>query len=735
MKFGSMSVKTQLLVTIVGSIVVTAATLTTLAFRAQVASLERDARRSVHMAAQNRAEAVARLVDGQQQRAQRFLTAAAALCGETTPWGSVAWELGCAQRALRELRLSERARGALLTNRRGRIARTGVALSGALPIPTPLARLVERDGQMTYVIQAENADAAVRLQFNVSDLTTLFEQPAGLGEYGEVFLQTSSGTFLTPSRFGGPSVPLDLAEGARSSCASGPSERDDIDYRGIDIIQSEHPVSAFAEATCVDAHISHEEALAPATILLADLVTRAALFSLVGAIIALIASYWMSAPVQRLAASARALQGGDFDRPIPTSGPSEIRALAHAFKAMAHDLGEQMARAQSARHEAEKANHAKDEFLAVLSHELRTPLTLTLGWTRLLRRKGLDAYQTDRAISAIERSALTQKRLIEDLLDVSRIVAGRLQLDRNLIQLNDAVGLVLEELRPAAEEKGLALDSTIEPGLAVSADALRLQQIVTNLVVNAIKFTPAGGTVAVRAEAVNGQARIVVTDSGIGIEPEFMPHIFEAFRQADAGPRRAYGGLGLGLSIVRHLVELHGGTIAATSRGSGQGTSFEVRLPLASPAFEAAAQARSTSVRVAPPLPLPVPNAIRLDTLRVLVVDDDADTRHVVAALLQDAGATVDGAASAAEGHQRLRTQRYSAIVSDLAMPLEDGYTFIRTVRNSSPTMPAVALTGLTRREDATAAYAAGFQVCLAKPLDRDKLIVALADLTLHKNS
>jgi signal transduction histidine kinase/CheY-like chemotaxis protein len=732
MKFGTMSVKSQLLITIVGSIVVTATALTTLAYRAQVLNLERDARRSVRVAAQNRAEAVDRVVDSQQQRAQRFLTASAALCGETTPAGGVAWELGCAQRALREFRLSERARGAVLVNDRGRIARSGAALPATLPIPSPLARLVDRDGHMTYIIQAENAYASVRLQFNVSDLATLFEQPAGLGVSGEVFLQNSGGTFLTPSRFGGTSVPPDFAEGNRS-CRSGPSERNDIDYRGVDIIQSVQPVSAFADPTCVDAHVSHDEALAPATVLLADLVTRAGLFSVVGVVIALIASYWMSAPVQRLAASARALQSGDFDRPIPTSGPSEIRALAHAFKAMAGELGEQMARAQTARREAEKANHAKDEFLAVLSHELRTPLTLTLGWTRLLRRQGLDAYQTERAISAIERSAQTQKRLIEDLLDVSRIVAGRLQLDQNVIQLNDAVGLVMEELRPAAEEKGVLLESHFEPGLAVSADAIRLQQIMTNLIVNAIKFTPAGGQVTVRASAAGGQAKITVTDSGIGIAPEFLPHIFEAFRQADAGPRRAYGGLGLGLSIVQHLVELHGGTIEASSEGTGHGSSFEVCLPLASAAVETASQTRANALKGAPPPH--AAGAIRLDTLRVLVVDDDADTRHVVAALLRDAGATVDGAASAAQGHQRLRTERYSAIVSDLAMPQEDGYSFIRTVRSASPTMPAVALTGLTRREDATAAYAAGFQVCLAKPLDRDKLIVAIADLTLRKAS
>jgi signal transduction histidine kinase/CheY-like chemotaxis protein len=734
MKSRSMSVKSQLLLTIVGSIVVTAAALTTLAYRAQVVNLERDARRSVRASAQNRAEAVARLVDGQQQRAQRFLTTAAALCGETTPSGRTAWELGCAQRALRELRASERAQGAVLANRYGRIARTGAPLSMILPIPNPLARLVERNGELVYVILAQSADATVRLQFSVRDLDALFEQPAGLGPGGEVFLQNAAGAFITPSLYGGLALPADLAGGSRS-CASGPSEGRDIDYRGVDIIQRVQPVAAFSEPTCVNARVSNDEALAPAAELLSELVTRAALFSLAGVVVALIASYWMSAPVQRLVTSARALQAGDFARPIATGGPSEIQALAHAFKAMAVELGEQMARAQSARRDAEQANHAKDEFLAVLSHELRTPLTLTLGWTRLLRRQGLDAYQTERAIAAIERSANTQKRLIEDLLDVSRIVAGRLHLDRSVLHLNDAVGMVIEELRPAAEDKGILLDGYSEPGLAVSADPIRLQQIVTNLIVNAIKFTPSGGVVNVRVGAENGSAKIVVADTGIGLSSEFLPHVFEAFRQADAGPRRAYGGLGLGLSIVRHLVELHGGTIEASSAGTGRGTSFTVRLPIALAAVEAPVQALVHAPRTVRAPLTAVGAGPRLDTLRVLVVDDDADTRHVVTALLRDAGATVDGAASAAEGHERLQTVNYSAIVSDLAMPQEDGYAFIRTVRTASPTVPAVALTGLTRREDATAAYAAGFQVCLTKPLDRDKLIVAIADLTRRKTA
>jgi signal transduction histidine kinase len=577
----SISLRTQLLCTIVGSIIVTAAALTTMAYRAQIINLERDARRTVRVAAQSRAEAVVRLIDGQQQRAQRFLITATALCGEASPLGGIAWEQGCAQRALRELRASERATGVSLTNGVRRIARTGTALPDDLPIPSPLARLVEREGQRSYVILAENKDAALRLQFTLRDLSALFDQPVDLGPSGDVYLRDSAGIRLTPSRSDVAAAPAALGESSHS-CASGPSESDLIDYPRVDTIHSVQSVWAFGQPMCVDAFVSHGEALAPAGALLVDLARRAALLTGVGAVLALIAAYWMTAPVQRLAVSARALERGDFARPIPTGGPSEIQALAHAFDGMAHALGEQMARAQLARHDAETANHAKDEFLAVLSHELRAPLTSTLGWAGLLRRGGLDSAMKDRAIASIERSTETQKRLIEDLLDVSSIITGRLRLDRTIVQLNDAVRVVLEELRPLAEEKAIVLESHFEAAPTVRADPLRLQQILSNLVANAIKFTGAGGRVLVRAREVDGYVEIVVADTGVGIPLEFLPHVFEPFRQADAGPRRAHGGLGLGLSIVRHLVKLHGGIIQATSMGPGFGASFEVRLPLAS---------------------------------------------------------------------------------------------------------------------------------------------------------
>jgi signal transduction histidine kinase len=573
-----LSLRTQLLCTIVGSIVATAVALTTLAYRAQVSNLEDDARRAVHVAAQSRASAIERLIDGQQQRAQRFLIAAASLCGEETPSGGIAWELGCAQRALRELRASEHAIGALLTNRRSRIAASGVAIAGRLPIPTPLARLVERDGQMTYVILAQMDDAAVRVQFGLADFSALLEQPFGLGATGDLFLRDSAGILLT-TRTGSATFPASLGE-SRHSCAAGPSEWSELDYRGTDTIHGVHPVSGFVQPICVDAHLSHEEALVPAGKLLVDLLTPAALFAAMGGVLALFAAHWMTAPVQRLAASARALRGGDFARPIPTGGPLEVRALAEALATMARALGEQMTLERSARQEAETANHAKDEFLAVLSHELSTPLTSTLGWTRLLRGGRLDPAKADRAIAAIERSTQKQQRLVEDLLDVSRIIAGRLRLELIVVQLNDLVGGVLEQLGLIAEEKGVALESIVEAAPIIKADPLRLQQIVTNLVFNAIKFTAPGGRVTIRVREVDDCVEIGVFDTGIGIAAEFLPRVFEPFQQADAGPRRAYGGLGLGLSIVHHLVRLHGGEVEATSMGPGSGASFVVRLPL-----------------------------------------------------------------------------------------------------------------------------------------------------------
>ena len=452
-------------------------------------------------------------------------------------------------------------------------------MSDRVPIPTPLARLSTEDGQTNYTILADGQDASVRVRFTLDEVSALFEHPEGLGTSGEVVLFDADGAILTPLR--GPGVTRLVATTGGRSCVAGAFERDDIDYRGVPIIQGVVAMSAFAQPLCVDAHLPRDEALAPATDLLRDLIQRAALLCGIGILFGLVAAYRISAPVGRLVVSASALQLGDFACTIPMGGPSEIQALAKALAHMARELGEQITSANRARHEAETANHAKDEFLAVLSHELRTPLTATLGWTRLLRQGRFDAHQTARAIAAIERSAQRQKALIEDLLDVSRIVTGRLQLDVTSLDVTDAVRVVLEELGAVAEEKGIVLDTHFEPVSAVLADAVRVQQMVANLVSNAIKFTPAAGRIMVRARPVDESVELTVTDTGVGIEAEFLPRIFERFQQADGGPQRAYGGLGLGLSIVQHLVHLHGGTIEVTSLGTGRGTTVTVRLPRA----------------------------------------------------------------------------------------------------------------------------------------------------------
>ena len=707
---------------IVGSIGATAIALTTLAYRVQISNLESDAHRAVRMSAQSRADAVARIVGDQQQRAERFLIAAASLCGEERPSGGIAWERNCARHALQDMREGERAIGAALTSRGRRIALSGLEPAADLPVPAPLARLSETDGSPGYVVYAERSDASVRLLFRIDDFEPLFDQPLGLGAHGEVFLRASDGTLLTPPLAGAPPDATALIESGHP-CTTAVGEWVDIDHRGIETIHGIHTVSAFAQPLCVEAHIARAEALAPAATLLTNLLRQSVIFALVGALLVLAASLWMTASLQRLAASARTLADGDFTQPIPTTGPSEVRSLARTFAAMKQALAERMRGEQHAREEAEHANRAKDEFLAVLSHELRTPLTSTLGWTRLLREKRLQGPEADRAIAAIERSAKTQERLVEDLLDVSRIIAGRLHLERTVVRLSDPVRAAVDELRPIAEEKRITLGVALEAMPMVDGDPVRIQQIVTNLLTNAIKFTPAGGNVIVSVRERIGQAEVVVSDTGIGIAADFLKSIFEPFSQADSGPRRLHRGLGLGLSIVRHLVKLHRGSVDAVSRGPGTGSAFIVRLPLA-------------GSDLAKPAPLPAISAAahepgrRLEKLRLLVVEDDHETRQLVAALLEEAGAKVDVAASAAEGRQRLEEARYSAIISDLIMPLEDGYAFMRGLRADKAMMPALALTALVRREDAEAAFDAGFQGFLSKPVERETLIAAIASLT-----
>ena len=383
-------------------------------------------------------------------------------------------------------------------------------------------------------------------------------------------------------------------------------------------------------------------------------------------------------------------------------------------------------REQVARQEAERANQMKDEFLAILSHELRTPLNAILGWSRLLRVKKFDEETIDKALETIERNAKSQSQLIEDILDVSRILRGKLNLNKHPIRLESVIELAIDSLQPLAEEKSIVLELTSSPNVGeVIGDFDRLQQIVWNLLSNAIKFTQEEGKVEVRLESVGDEAQIQIIDNGIGIEPDFLPYVFDRFRQADSSTTRSYGGLGLGLAIVRHLVEQHGGKVDAENN-PGEGAKFTVALPLAQK--NALADDDDWSELKDPAETLPT-----LVNLQLLVVDDDDDTREFLIALLEEEGAMVRSASSVAEALAALESSWPDVLLSDIGMPGADGYELIARVREMEVLrggmMPAIALTAYARESERQQALEAGFQMHLSKPVEVPQLIAGIANL------
>lgn len=447
----------------------------------------------------------------------------------------------------------------------------------------------------------------------------------------------------------------------------------------------------------------------------------------------------------------------------------------------AEEVRAQVIREQTARQEAEAANRMKDEFLAVLSHELRTPLTSMLGWSKILRTKKLDEKATSRALEAIERNAISQMQLIEDILDVSRIIRGQLRLNVSAVNLISVMEAALEAVRPLAEPKDIQLNTLLDTSIgSVYGDPARLQQIVWNLLTNAIKFTPKGGRVEVRLSKHFGfsisdfdvgatstiistsqsndlrfesdsenldsantdesnnlkskiqnsksqYAQIKVNDTGIGISSEFLPKVFERFRQADSTTTRSHNGLGLGLAIVRHLVELHKGAIFAESLGTGQGATFTVRIPLLQDNKGSRVSKEATGEISSPVASTP------LAGLRVLVVDDEADTRNFLSFMFEEYGAFATAVASVDEALVVLEQAKPDILISDIGMSEQDGYTLIRKLRSLEPEkggrIPAIALTAYTREEDRLKAVSAGFQQHLSKPIDPNKLIAAVANI------
>jgi PAS domain S-box-containing protein len=385
---------------------------------------------------------------------------------------------------------------------------------------------------------------------------------------------------------------------------------------------------------------------------------------------------------------------------------------------------------RAARAEAERLGRMKDEFLATLSHEMRTPLNAIQGWAALLRHKRSNPQDLDRGLETIERNVRIQTQIVNDLLDMSRIISGKIHLEIQPLQLHEVIDNAIDAIRHTADAKQIRVNTMLDSSIGwVRGDPARLQQVLWNLLTNAVKFTPAGGRIQVVLERVNSHAEIVIEDSGVGIEPEVLPYVFDRFRQGDATITRRYGGLGLGLSIVRTLVELHGGSVRVKSPGENLGSTFCVALPVSHvrPAQETDSRTATSSPDAVKTVELP-----RLDGVDVLLIDDDTDGRNFMSQILETQGARVTPAVSAAQGLELLAKRRFDILLSDIGMPEMDGYELLQRVRSITthgPPIPAIAITAYARAEDRQRSLLAGFQMHLSKPIETRELIAGMASL------
>jgi PAS domain S-box-containing protein len=402
------------------------------------------------------------------------------------------------------------------------------------------------------------------------------------------------------------------------------------------------------------------------------------------------------------------------------------------LEAQIEDRSRLLSSEKLARSEAERANRLKDEFLATISHELRNPLNAILGWAHMMRVGKLNDANRERAVETIYRNAKSQSQLVADLLDVSRIISGKLRLDVRTVDLVAIVNAAIDSIRPAAEAKGIRLQTMMDSAAGpISGDADRLQQIVWNLLTNAVKFTPKGGKIRVELQRLDSQVEIVVRDSGVGISAEFLPYVFDRFRQADASTTRVHGGLGLGLSIVRQLVDLHGGSVSVQSEGEGKGATFMITLPFVGVIHhekdvESVPSTQNEELLSFDGLP-------SLKGLKVLIVDDEADTRELIGEVLKECGSEVIISRSAAEALDALEQHKPDILISDLGMPDEDGYSLIEKIRalpsERGGDIPAAALTAYARAEDRMRVLRSGFQFHLPKPVDSAELVTVVASL------
>ena len=483
--------------------------------------------------------------------------------------------------------------------------------------------------------------------------------------------------------------------------------------------------------------------LAPARQLLGWLSAASLLIIIVATLAARALSNRVTRPLGELTRAAQAIERGDYSQRVAASGRDEVGQLAHAFNAMAeqvqtgrHALEAHAAELSASREAARQANVSKDEFLAVLSHELRTPLNAILGWCHILDSGVAPPGGTSKAVTVIERNARAQLRLVEDLLDISRIVSGRFVMEKELIDPGVIVRAAVESIEPALLEKQIAFAIHRAPeseGLVVLGDAGRLQQAVCNLLSNAIKFTPRRGTVEIDIRHDAGGLEIAVRDNGEGISAEALPIIFERLQQGDKGAARRFGGLGLGLAIVRQIVELHHGTVAAESDGPGRGATFRIHLPtVTSPERITDGPSTRSAVFAIPPPPGALPGEPAHPSVRgieLLVVEDSDDTRELMVNLLSAEGAIVTACANAEAALLWLQSHRADVIVSDIGMPGQDGWQMMRAIRSQNLETPAIALTAHAGHEDRERSFASGFQEHLTKPVDIAELLRTIVRL------
>ena len=708
----------QLLLTFGGLLIGMAAVLTTSAYSSLSANLKSEAVRRVILETDSRVQALARLFQLRQQRAEAFLATLESFCAESPRAGRLSWAPDCVRPMLDDFRRTERALGVLLTYKNRAVRRSGARTPDATPPRGALAAIApQADGTVEYLMKARRRDLAVTLRFSADEVERLFAgRPAADGS-AHVFLLDSTGQLLTPRRTASDRPAPDAALAAR--CRAGAIQFLDAEIPDDKTFVSLQPLAELGGA-CVVARVGYDVTLAPAEQLRDDLFRRVAWFVGGGIVLSLIAAQWIASPIRRLAQAARRLQSGHFDARKVSGGPLEVRALGRAFDAMSHDLQDLVAREQAARREAEQANRAKDDFLATVSHELRTPLSAVLGWARLLRTHEAKPDELQHGLAVIERSARAQNRLIDDLLDVSRIASSKLRMNREAVPLARVVEAAIDQVRPQAEMRQIRLRLDLPDLSLVYGDPRRLEQVVSNLAWNAIKFTPANGDVRVSLRREGSNMILAVEDSGVGISPALLPYVFEWFRQGD---RREFSqaGLGLGLGIVRHIVQLHGGEVRAESAGEGHGATFTVTLPVFEPAAE--------SVRAPASHDAHPPIAQRLEAARILVVEDDDETREVLRLTLERAGAWVETVASADDARREMQNEPPNVLIADIRMPQEDGYSLIRSLRSAGIAIPAIALTACARSEDADEARAAGFQMHLPKPIDSRVLVDAVAQL------